>query len=333
MCREVDEFLLTWYGCKQLGIIPPEHPQPIFSLDGPVKSICHVTNVQSRKFKISDLPTETELQALKQDSLSEYKDVFHGDGLCKMNGKLMKISLQEGAEPFALAVPLAYRNLLKEELNRQVEARVIKPVREPTDWVHPIVVVPKPKGGMTLCIEFQKLNEYVRRPYHPTRTSSNAVLNVKKGLRYFSMLDAAKGYWQIALDPESEKLTTFITPFDQYKFLRAPMELASSQDEYCARGDEALQGLDRVEKVIDDILIHSDTTQDNLNRVVRVLKRCRQFGITINPDKFVLMQNAVAYVGYIVDSEGVKADPSKIEAISEFPRPAISPSCVLSWYW
>ena len=73
--------------------------------------------------------------------------------------------------------------------------------------------------------------------------------------------------------------------------------------------------------MVDDILIHSDSAQDNLNRVVRVLERCRQFGITINPDKFVLMQNAVTYVGYVVDSEGDKADPRQIEAISEFPTP------------
>ena len=237
----------------------------------------------------------------------------------------MEISLQEGAVPFPVAVPrqvpLAYRDLLKQELDRQVEAKVMQPVRVPTDGVHPIVVVPKPKGGVRLCVDFQKLNEYVRHPYHLTRTLSDAVFNVKTSSRYFSTLDAAKGYWQVALDSGSQELTTFITPFGRYKFLIAPVGLASSQDECCARGDDSLLGLDRVKKVVDDILIHSDT-QDNLKRVVRVLERCRQFGITINPDKFVLMQNAVTNVGYVVDSEGVKADPSKIEAISGFSTPS-----------
>ena len=70
----MDEFLLAWYVCKLLGIIPPEYPQSIYSLDPPVKSNCHVTDVQVSKFKISDLPTETELQTLKQDLLTGYKD-------------------------------------------------------------------------------------------------------------------------------------------------------------------------------------------------------------------------------------------------------------------
>ena len=34
-----------------------------------------------------------------------------------------------------------------------------------------------------------------------------------------------------------------------------------------------------------------------------------------------LLQSAVRYVGYIVSSDGIKADPTKIEAISEFPAP------------
>ena len=83
-------------------------------------------------------------------------------------------------------------------------------------------------------------------------------------------LDAVKGYWQVPLDEKSQNLTTFITPYGRYKFLRAPMGLTSSQDEYCFRGDEAIQGNNRVEKVVDGIPIHSSSTQDNLNTVVTV---------------------------------------------------------------
>ena len=135
-----------------------------------------------------------------------------------------------------------------------------------------------------------------------------------------SPLHSAKEYWQVALDPESQELTTFITPFGRYKFLRAPMGLASSQDEYCARGDEALQGIDKVEKVVDDILIHSDTAQDNHNRVVRVLERCRQFGITINTVQMAEWYRASASgsVDLGFDSESGQTNDFKI-GIHSFP--------------
>ena len=99
------------------------------------------------------------------------------------------------------------------------------------------------------------------------------------------------------------------------------MALASSQEEYCARGDEALQGIEQVEKVVDDILIQGETAQEHLNTIVAVLNRCREHSIILNPKKVQLLQSAVRYVGYIVSSEGIKADPTKIKAISEFPAP------------
>ena len=323
VCEGVDEFLLAWYICKDLGIISPEYPQPIFS---PSLKANAIQSEQRHTFVISGQPTEPEIATIKQSLLKEYNDVFSSDTLKQMKGKPMKISLKEGAIPFALStprqIPYAYRHLLKAELDKQVAAGVITPVQEATDWVHPIVVVPKANGGIRLCVDFQKLNEYVRRPYYPMRTPFEAISNVHTGSQYFSTLDAAKGYWQVPLDAESQDLTCFITPFGRFKFLRAPMGLTSSQDEYCARGDEAIQGIAQVEKVVDDMLIHSQTAQDNLNTVVQILNRCRQHAITLNPEKFVLLQNAVKYVGYMVDKDGIKADPRKLEAISQFPQPS-----------
>ena len=36
-------------------------------------------------------------------------------------------------------------------------------------------------------------------------------LNKLFGMKYFSILDLAGGYWQVAMSPESKKKTTFIT--------------------------------------------------------------------------------------------------------------------------
>ena len=81
-----------------------------------------------------------------------------------------KISLIDDTIPFALPVPrqipLAFRRMVKKELDQLVQVGVIAPVTEATDWVHPMVVVPKPNDGIRLCIDFQKLNKYVTRPYY-----------------------------------------------------------------------------------------------------------------------------------------------------------------------
>ena len=305
-------------------ILPDKYPKPINSSKIP-RNLVIILKAENTRLIIPENPTEVEISQIENKLIKSYSDVFSEDTtLRKMNSKPIKISLKNDTVPFALPVPrqipFAFRRKVKTELDQFVQFGVIAPVTEATDWVRPMVVVPKPNGGIRLCIDLQKLNKYVRRPYHPSKSPAEAISNISSSSKLFSTLDATKGYWQVPLK-KSQDFTTFITPFRRFKFLRGPMGLASSQDEYCARVDEALQGIEQVEKVVNDIFIQGETGQEHLNTVVAVINRCREHGITLNPKKVQLLQNAVRYVGYIVSSDGVKTDPRKIEAISEFPAP------------
>ena len=77
---------------------------------------------------------------------------FEDTTLRKVNSKPIKIFLKNDAVLFALPVPrqipLAFGKMVKTELDQLVQAEVIAPVTEATDCVHPVVVVPKPKGGI-----------------------------------------------------------------------------------------------------------------------------------------------------------------------------------------
>ena len=229
VCHKIEQCLLAWYTCRNLGILPPNYPEPIKLHAENNRSISGiVVSNQRSEFKISHSPSPNELDRIKQTLLNKYEDIFNIDGqLRKMSGTPMKIFLCENMEPFALSspcqIPFSYRNLIKDELHKQVKAGVIAPVTEPTDWVHPLVVVPKPNGSIRLCINFQKLNQHVRRPYYPTKTPSEAVSNIHPSSKYFTTFDAKNVYWQVPLEKESQLLTTFITPYGRYQFLRAPM--------------------------------------------------------------------------------------------------------------
>ena len=41
----------------------------------------------------------------------------------------------------------------------------------------------------------------------------------------------------------------------------------------------------------------------------------------MNKYKFEFARSELKYVGYIIGSDGIKADPDKIKAISDFPKP------------
>jgi hypothetical protein len=54
------------------------------------------------------------------------------------------------------------------------------------------------------------------------------VAEIDSEIRFFTSFDAVNGYYQIPLHPSSQHLTTFMTPWGRYKFLRASMGLCSS---------------------------------------------------------------------------------------------------------
>lgn len=78
----------------------------------------------------------------------------------------------------------------------------------------------KNKDQVRVCVDLKKLNKAFKRLYVlPTLEDIAPKL---AGAKVFSTLDASSGFWQIPLDPDSQKLTTFITPMGRFCFRRLP---------------------------------------------------------------------------------------------------------------
>ena len=144
------------------------------------------------------------------------------------------------------------------------------------------------------CVDLTKLNHHVQRPTHPTRTPRD-VAEIDGQARFFSTFDATNGYFQIPLHPDSQHLTTFMTPWGRYKFLRAPMGLCSSGDEYNRRADMAFAQVTNTVRVVDDILRFDSNFVDHVKGVRAVLTAARNAGITLSPKKFKFAQQTVQW--------------------------------------
>ena len=135
-------------------------------------------------------------------------------------------------------------------------------------------------------------------------------------------MDAKHGYWQNDIHEDDQILTTFITPWGRYKFLRAPMGLSISGDEFNRKGDEALQGVHNTVKIVDDILHYGGNYREHFNAVWDILHRCKEYGITLNPDKFNFAKDEVEYCGYHLSRKGFTPQQSKVNALVKFPSPS-----------
>ena len=80
----------------------------------------------------------------------------------------MKIHLKENVTPYAIhtarPIPYLWREDVKQTLDELVSNGIIRAVDdEPTEWCHPMVIVPKTKG-VRICVDLKKLNEQIKRP-------------------------------------------------------------------------------------------------------------------------------------------------------------------------
>ena len=206
--------------------------------------------------------TSTQVDVSAETLIAELEvpTVFDGKVKC-MPGESFRITLREDSKPFCVStprwIPLPYREKLKEQLDKFLAAGIIAPVTEPTDWCAPIVVAPKKNPEeICLCVDFTKLNKFVRREIYQSSTPAEAVAEIfATEAKFFTTFDARKGYHQCPLDEESQLLTTFITPFGRYNYLRAPYGICSISKHYNRRMDEAMAGLTQYSKVVDDVCV------------------------------------------------------------------------------
>ena len=224
--------------------------------------------------KIPSNPTTEEVEGIRKKLLEQFKDVFSDgeESLKIMNCKPSIIELMPDAKPIRLStarnIAFGYRDETKKELDKMVSQGIIKPVGDKArGWCSPMIVVRMRGSGIMICVDLSKLNKFVKRPAHPGASPKEVISDIPPYQKYFSTLDAIKGYWQIPLAEKSQELTTFITPWGRYKYLRAPMGLSSTGVKYNLLMDAAIDGLDNQKKVVDDILLYEKGFKEHVGQI------------------------------------------------------------------
>jgi hypothetical protein len=102
-------------------------------------------------------------------------------------------------------------------------------------------------------VDLTKLNQAVKREIYPMPKVENTLGYIAEGSVY-SKLDPTSSFHQVVLDPDSVKLTAFITPFGRFAFKRLPYGISSAPKYFQKRMKGELVGLDGIVCYMDDIL-------------------------------------------------------------------------------
>jgi hypothetical protein len=110
---------------------------------------------------------------------------------------------------------------------------------------------------------------------------------------------------------------------DLYKFLVIPFGLSNAPATFQALMDDVLRPILRrfVLVFFDDILIYSKTWADHLRHIRAVLDELRRHVHFIKRSKYTFGSPSVAYLGHIISAQRVAMDPTKVQAIHDWPAP------------
>jgi hypothetical protein len=268
----------------------------------------------------SELSLVSVVHAVSNVIAKEYSDIFEGMGTLPSG---YSIQLKEDCNPVvqnARRVPFRLRDKLLQTLEHMESNGTICKVKVATDWVHPIVTVLKPNGDLRVCLDPSILNKNIKREHFAISTPSEIFSKLSQST-VFSTVDATSIFLQLLLDDKSSFLTTFATPFGRYRFLRLPFGISSAPEVFHRTVSEYFKDIKGVEVYIDDLLIHGVDKEEHDTRLRAVLERCRKINLKLNLSKCRFECTSIKYLGHVLGQGVLKADPDKVRAIVDMPKP------------
>jgi hypothetical protein len=149
----------------------------------------------------------------------------------------------------------------------------------------------------------------------------------------FSKIDLRSGYHQLWIKEDDIPKTAFKMRFGHYEFIVLPFGLTNAPGVFMSLMNGVFREyLDKfIQVFIDDILIYSRTMEEHDEHLRLVLQCLREHKLYGKLSKCSFYQSKIHYLGHVISDEGIVMDPTKVEAIMEWPAPTNVPKCVASW--
>ena len=281
-------------------------PETTHGVESLAESICH-PSVKSmlRKFaSVFDEPMQ--LPPDRPDC-----DVVHG------------IDLQPGARPSArTAYKQSYEELgaLKEILKEFSEKGWIR--KSSSAFAAPILLIRKPDNTYRFTCDYRGLNGLTVKQSYPLPTC-DTIFEQLAGAKYFSKMDAFKGFHQLRMRAGDEYKTAFTTRYGLWEWLVMPMGLQGAPSTFQRAMNTLFHDLldAGVMVYLDGLLIYAATREEHDRLLHELLSWLDSNLFKISLAKCVFGQQELSFLGHVLTPEGLKPSAAKIKSITEWPVP------------
>ncbi|GKB49707.1 reverse transcriptase domain-containing protein [Tanacetum coccineum] len=173
-----------------------------------------------------------------------------------------------------------------------------------------------------MCVDFKDLNKACPKDGYSLPEIDWKVESLC-GFPFKCFLDAYKGYYQIQMAKEDEKKTTFITSQRISCYTKMPFGLRNAGATYQRLVDKVFhkQIGRNLEVYVDDLVIKR-RTEDEIDRdIEETFKTLREINMKLNPKKCTFGVEKGIFLGYKVNTRGLKVCPDKVDAVLSLPSP------------
>lgn len=268
----------------------------------------------------------TKEQKAQLDSVvNSFENISPKDKIGKTNLYTHHIDTQ-GSKPIKQRqYPLspAMLKILNNEVDEMLKLDIIRPVTECSPWLSPLWLVKKKDGSYRVCFDGRKLNSITLPDSYPMPLIDSIISKVRDA-QYLSSLDLKQAFFQIPLDKESQLKTTFAIPGrGLFCFKVVPFGLNNSAQAMCRLMDRVIgPSLEPwVFYYIDDIVVVTPDFETHIRVLKELYSKLNNANLTVNFDKCKFCRSSLNFLGFVVDKDGLRTDPDKVQAVLEYPTP------------
>lgn len=221
-------------------------------------------------------------------------------------------------KPQMYNVPYKYKDDVIQEVENLLKSNIIS--LSTSCYLSPLVCVRKPNGSIRLCLDTRFLNSLVEKESTSPESLDSLFAKISS-CKIFSKLDLKHSFHLIALHPNCRKYFSFSLNGRVYSYNCLPFGYCNSASVLIKALRQVLDHLPFVSLYVDDIIIFSRNESDHFEHVSKVLNILADNNFKLNIEKSSFFKSSVVFLGFVISTEGISMEKSKLEAIKNFPRP------------